>query len=67
MTCNTCEAEARDLCVCESPTREWTFEAKAVENYYPCPECGNQLVEGEKEDEVTQWLNCLVCGFDCIK
>lgn len=33
----------------------------------PCPQCGHQLVEGIKEDEVTQWLDCERCGFDCIK
>jgi len=54
--------------------REWTLEAEEVkptmpdgEEFRPCPECGNHLFLGEKEDEVTQWLECKVCGFDCIK
>lgn len=53
---------------------EWALEAAIAEvtmpngeEFRPCPNCGNHLVEGEKEDEMTQWLVCLVCGFDAIK
>lgn len=53
---------------------EWVFEAvessvkmPSGEEFRPCPECSNHLHLGEKEDECTQWLMCLVCGFDCMQ
>lgn len=52
-----------DTLVNQAPKTAITY----YEDFRPCSECGNHLVKGEYEkDTGVQWLQCLVCGFDCI-